>query len=385
MANSSSVLIFSAYFAPAYRAGGPIRTLEALSVRASSKYRLAVLTSNADLGVSEPLDVRPDSWVRRDGVQIYYSTSSWRAYWRALRQARELRTDVVYLNSFFGVKYSIIPSLLWKLGWFRDADLLVAPRGEFGRGALAIKPVRKRVWIALSKLLRLHRRAYWHASTTAEAEDMAMAAAVLPNRILVREDETDLRASQSERRVDPKSLKAVVIARLAPVKGIDILLRALGSVEGDITIDVIGLEEDPSYAVVCRELAREVAAGVHVRFLGALEHDQVLERLGDYDVMLHPTRGENFGHAVPEALSRGVPVFCSAHTPWTALLRAEGGGVVDPNSSDGWAALVRSLRMMTEVEWRALRDGAVSAYQTWTAETSAISVFDMLQEVQEKR
>ena len=47
------------------------------------------------------------------------------------------------------------------------------------------------------------------------------------------------------------------------------------------------------------------------------------------DIFLFPTRGENFGHVVAEALSVGCPVLTTPTTIWTDLLTSGGGSVFD--------------------------------------------------------
>ena len=51
------------------------------------------------------------------------------------------------------------------------------------------------------------------------------------------------------------------------------------------------------------------------------------QTLAAYHLFLLPTRGENFGHVILEALSAGCPVLISDQTPWRGL---ESSGI-------GWA------------------------------------------------
>ena len=44
--------------------------------------------------------------------------------------------------------------------------------------------------------------------------------------------------------------------------------------------------------------------------------EQVHETFGKYDLFVFPTRGENFGHVIPEALAAGTPILLSDRTPW---------------------------------------------------------------------
>jgi glycosyltransferase involved in cell wall biosynthesis len=45
----------------------------------------------------------------------------------------------------------------------------------------------------------------------------------------------------------------------------------------------------------------------------------VVQELAAHDLFFLPTRGENFGHAIYEALASGIPVLISDRTPWRNL------------------------------------------------------------------
>src|SRR3546814_7721331 len=52
------------------------------------------------------------------------------------------------------------------------STVILAPRGEFSQGALAIKPMKKQAFIAASRVTGLHRSVIWQASTEIEADDI---------------------------------------------------------------------------------------------------------------------------------------------------------------------------------------------------------------------
>ena len=111
------VVIFSPYFPPAYLGGGPARAIGAMVRTLPEGTSAAVVTGDTDLGV--PLDVPRDAWVDWGSARVrYVSAGSSKAWWRALVAARSLRPDVVFVNGFFAVRFSMIPQLLSRLGLF---------------------------------------------------------------------------------------------------------------------------------------------------------------------------------------------------------------------------------------------------------------------------
>ena len=62
--------------------------------------------------------------------------------------------DLLYFNSLFDPALSIRPALLRRLGRVERRPLVIAPRGEFARGALGFKSLRKRLpsaWVAIHR------------------------------------------------------------------------------------------------------------------------------------------------------------------------------------------------------------------------------------------
>lgn len=380
-ANGASAVIgvFTTYFEPAVNGGGPIRTLSALISNVPSKYSVRVVTSDTDLGMTAPLDVRPDVWTPYGDALVYYTSSaSWWSYLRALRSLRVEKPWVIYLNSVFAPRFSIIPALLHRFGWFGKSALLIAPRGEFGDGALRIKSKKKHAYLSIASPLFSRTSVSWHASSASEARDIRRVMGD-SSRVLIREDETSLP-------VEPfpgvlavgGPLRLVFVGRIVPIKGLDILLQGIAGLRPDIHLDVIGPAEDVSYARRCRELADTLRANVSVAFRGPMSHSDILDELETYHLMVMPSRGENFGHVIAEGLSRSLPVFCSAQTPWSEILSAGGGRVLTSNTSSEWGRQIDEVAGYDQDQLRAMKMQAGDAYRAWRNAETTESVFSLL-------
>jgi glycosyltransferase involved in cell wall biosynthesis len=72
-----------------------------------------------------------------------------------------------------------------------------------------------------------------------------------------------------------------------------------------------------------------------------------------------PSKSENFGHAIIEALSAGKPVITSHNTPWKNLQENKAGFNVSLNVEEIINAIDHFLKMSSEdyIEWS---DAAVS-------------------------
>jgi glycosyltransferase involved in cell wall biosynthesis len=110
------------------------------------------------------------------------------------------------------------------------------------------------------------------------------------------------------------------IGRLEPVKGHDILIRAMPSVVQKFpqaTLLIAG--HDPwDYGRVLKGLTAQLGLGEHVRFLGF--QDDVPSFLHALDVFAFASRSEGFGQVVIEAMAAGKPVVVSRIAPLTEIV-----------------------------------------------------------------
>ena len=94
--------------------------------------------------------------------------------------------------------------------------------------------------------------------------------------------------------------------------------------EEDAFADVsgIGVFGSPAHGGIGARDAFDYPPGCRGRDLvvhGYVDAGEVLATLAAHDVLLLPTRGENFGHVILESLLSGCPVLISDRTPWRGL------------------------------------------------------------------
>ncbi|WBO85376.1 glycosyltransferase family 4 protein [Hymenobacter yonginensis] len=90
-------------------------------------------------------------------------------------------------------------------------------------------------------------------------------------------------------------------------------------------------------------LSEGLAEGVH--FGGCLLHEELLQCLPDFDLLLHPSREESFGLTLVEAMQAGLPVVAGRHSgavPWV-LEQGHCGVLTDINSPTAIAEALQEL------------------------------------------
>lgn len=341
------VLIFIGTYLPGFRGGGPIQSVENLTEALGDEFDFLITTADRDLGSGVPYrGVRTGEWNAMDHSRVMYlrPADTWRAIWRLLSVAPH---DVVYCNSFFSPKFTILPLLVRWGRRTRRAPIIIAPRGEFSRGALELKRIKKRLWLILFRLLRLGRDAIWHATTDEEARLIKATIGhhaktiVAPN--LTRRISAQLPRDSTSKQ--PGVANIVFLSRISRKKNLQFAISLVGGTRtGKVVFDIYGPVDDPEYWVDCqRDIASVGNEDISIGYIGDVEHSRVSEVLARYDLFLFPTLGENFGHAIFEALSAGCPVAVSDQTPWHDIESADAGWVIPLTDVERWQGAISEI------------------------------------------
>ena len=318
------ILIVLGHFLPGYKSGGPLKSIVNLIGHLGKEFSFFVLTSDRDLGDKEPYpNIVGDQWIHAHGVQLRYGSPQAMSFRALVAAVKETPCDIIYLNSFFSTT-TIKLLAARRLEMLPECKMILAPRGEFSQGALALKSVKKRTYIYAGRIAGLFKNIIWQASTKYEVADIKAVLGDIAQKIVVAKDLSaplPVEPPAHSVRKPEKPLRIVFLSRISPMKNLDYALKVLAGVTCQVDFTVYGPEEDLGYATNCRTLAEALPPGVRVHWRGALAPEAVPAALAAHDLFFLPTRGENFGHVIAEALGAGTPVLLSDTTPWRNLVQ----------------------------------------------------------------
>ena len=323
-----TILLFADWYEPGFKAGGPIRSCVNFVHQMKGAYRIFVFTRDRDLNETKPYpSVMPDSWIDlQDNVKLYYSSPE-KLTWKNIRkQLYDIRPDFVYLNSMYSRFFTIYPLLMKALGGI-GGKLILSPRGMLKQSALEFKSKKKNLFLVAFKALGLHRKVHFHATDEIEQQDIARLFGVNSQRTMISNFPAGVEPFSGTPLKKPGELKIVFVGRLHPIKNLDYLLELLPETKGRISLTIIGGEEDAAYLQECKNIVAAYPADlpVEVNFAGEIPNDQLAAFFFNHHILAIPTRGENFGHAIFEAMKAGRPVLISNQTPWKGLSARKAG------------------------------------------------------------
>lgn len=336
-----SVLTFIRYYLPGYKSGGPVRSIANMVDALGGEYEFRIITSDRDFLDGNPYSgITTEAWGRVGKAWVYYVSPKRRGLFAWTRVIRETPHDVLYLNSLFDPIYTLLPLLAWRFAGSLRKPIVIAPRGELSPGALGLKHWKKRPFLVIAKTAGLYRNVLWHASTDDEARLIrhqfgASSRIVTARNLPAKSGHTQISCDVIE---SSGPLRIVFLSRICRKKNLDYALRVLARSRVEIQFDIWGPQEDSTYWSECEELIRTMPRNIVALYRGVADYSDVIKILSCYDLFFLPSRGENYGHIIAEALSAGTPVLLSDATPWRDL-SAHGVGWDLPLSEDGGAFL----------------------------------------------
>ena len=289
-----------------------------------------------------------DAWNSLGKAQVYYASEKTVNLIGISCLLRDMPHDVLYLNSFFSFRFSILPLLVRWLRLVPRKPCVIAPRGEFSKGALALKTSKKRLFISVAKVLGFCRGLHWQASSEFELADIRRELGALASDIGIAPDLPPALDSiyheATSRHEGP--LRIIFLSRITQMKNLDFLLRVLTKVTADAELVIYGPKEDLSYWKGCQSLVKQLPKNISVSIHDQVPHERVRSVFAEHDLFAFPTRGENFGHVILESLSVGTPVLLSDQTPW--LPRSQNGLEVLKLEEGLWVARLNDWAKFTD-------------------------------------
>jgi glycosyltransferase involved in cell wall biosynthesis len=231
---------------------------------------------------------------------------------------------------------------------------VVTLHGMLDDWSMAQRPIKKRLYMMFQGRRFLAAAARVHCTAEAELSQSKRwftndRTAVLPYLVELTAF-ADLPGPEAGLARVPAALrdrpKVLFLSRLHEQKGIDIAIESAAALRAsgqDFALLIAGSGE-PTYEQQMRDLVAKLGLRDHVVFLGLVTGEEKISLYRAADVFVLPTRHENFGLVLTEAMACGTPVVTTHGTDiWRELREQAGQRVVDQNTPKDIAAAVGEL------------------------------------------
>lgn len=356
------VLVFIDWFLPGYKAGGPVTSNVNIVEHLRNEVDFFILTRDTDYCDNEPYDtVIPNQWTHsKEGMAVFYFSKEFLTISNLKKVAIEAQCSLWYVNGIYSFYFSIFPVILSSM--IKDVRIIVSARGMISPHSIAVKPLKKKLLLWLFRFIRFYQHADFHATNEKEAVEISKQAGkckaihVAPNlpKVMIAE-------KPSKKFKESGVVKLVSIGRISPEKNTLGALKIISHcVNPTIQLDFYGQVYDLDYKSQCDEVVLKMPKNVCVNFFDSISPDLITSVLEKAHFLYLPTHGENFGHAILEALMAGCPVIISDQTPWKDLNAKGIGWDISLEEPDQFVNAIEFAAVMNQFDYDKMSNSAFS-------------------------
>lgn len=377
----SQIALFIDWYIPAYKAGGPVKSIANLVALLKHKADFYIITGDRDEGDIIPFNnVVLNKWHSNDGYNVIYLAKEKQTINEYTSILKTINPHLVYINGIFSKNFSIKPLLVSnKL----KVKTIIAPRGMLGAGALTIKPFKKEVFLKIFNFLKLYKNVAWHATDQTEKNEINKKIQNYSNVFVIPNMPVKPRLNILDTKIkNENKLKIVYISRISKKKNLNFILEILNEENTlhNIELDIWGPIEDEAYFDKSNRLIENINNDNlnKVSYKGDLKWNEIESCLMNYDFFILPTLHENFGHSIFESIAVGVPILISDNTPWRNLQSNKIGWDLNLNNRADWIkALLYALKMKNE-EYKLYAINCINFANNWLNNQNLIDKYSEL-------
>ncbi|NCU06106.1 MAG: glycosyltransferase family 4 protein [Chitinophagaceae bacterium] len=348
------ILIFYDHFYPAWKAGGPVQSLVNLVRQLYADYELYVICKPHEMNEQSTLPgISVNKWMDWERkAKVYYRDYAGSNHFQLKELIASVNPDTIFINGLFSLHFNIRP-LQHAVAYCKqhpNCRLILSARGMLHPGALSQKSFKKKIFLAFFKLAGWHKAVYWHATDEQELQYIKQQFGETMN-VLVAGNFPNLLPAASMPVKKANELILGTIALISPMKNHVAVLNVLQKSTAAIQWHIYGPVKDAAYWKECEAIIAKLPENIQVKYHGELSPADKTKAMEQFQVFIMPSKSENFGHALLEALSAGKPVITTNTTPFKHLQDVHAGFTAEINRLDEDLSIaIEKFAAMNDVE-----------------------------------
>lgn len=241
------------------------------------------------------------------------------------------RYDLVYINGIFSILFCFVPLFL-------RTKFFISPRGMLGDEAFEFKTLRKKIYTFFLRYLIINKKVSFISSSSKETHEIKVfLKRNYSNKIFQIGNLTGFKNKNKKVKIyvknfKNKKFKFITPSTISRKKNLLNTIKALHELRLRINFeyDIYGSINDRSYYNEIKKYLR-INKITNINLKPPLSNNELANKLNNYDAMLLFTRGENFGHVIPESANALLPFLISNKTPWNFFDKYFFGLICDEN------------------------------------------------------
>ena len=275
--------------------------------------------------------------------RVYYGQSEYSNINLNLREIVKSR-DIFHL---FGIWSPFHIKLFYYVKKFKK-KIIISTLGATEPWSLSQKKIKKQIaWQIYQKRI-LNNSDYIHVTSESEKKnliDLGIKAPIklIPHGVITKTKKKKIGISKKKR-------VALFFSRIHKKKGILELLNSWAEIKPkNWILKIYGPVSDTKYLKEIKNKIEILSLHENVRLFDPVFDNEKKEQIFlNSDCFLLPSKSENFGMSIVEALSYGIPVLTTEGTPWAVLAKINGGKIINFSQENLTISLKEILNMRDE-------------------------------------
>ena len=255
--------------------------------------------------------------------------------------------DVIHVHAVF----SWVCTRAMKLCRKHNQPYIVRTLGQLTVWSLRQSGWRKKLYWRMGEQKNVRGAKWVHCTSDQEGEEFGLMdretpVRVIPHGVLPGVPIADARAQLLKQYDWPADARIwLFLSRWHLKKNLDLLIRSLGELKksGDPVRLILAGSGEEEFAKGIRQLLEQEGIKDITVETGQVQGDEKELLLRGSDVFALPSRDENFGIALLEALSRGLPALTTNKVDLFPVVEKEGAGIVCEPTQDGVLAAAKEI------------------------------------------
>lgn len=346
------IALFYSGYLPGEKYGGPVSSLYNLTELLGDDIEMFIICKNHDLRETVPYSGIHPGWNSVGKAKVLYLSDEEYGIKVFSDTIDDIKPDLIYVSSIFSAKQTYpLLSLAKKKG----RPLLLAPRGELNNNALQIKKAKKKTYLFLLKLLGKLDSAFFQATSAEEQKNIIQNLGVKRNKVFLLPNVPAMPVYKEALDKKRGVLKMCFVGRIVKNKNLYIAIKAAVEAKERIYFDIYGAVQDVEYWETCKQLIETAPDNIKVKYCGVLSPSQMRLTYAKYDCLISPTRFENYGQSIVEAMLHDVPVIISrGTTPWDEIADYGVGYVRDIDNVAKFTEAINEIAFMDKEQYEEL-------------------------------
>ena len=344
------IAVFYSGYLPGEKYGGPVTSIYNFVELFGDDSKIFIICTNHELKDTVPYSGISPGWNKIGKAQVLYLSDEEYGKRRFSEVLDEISPDLIYASSVFSANQTYP---LFELSKTKGIPLLLAPRGELNNNALAIKKAKKKAYLIMLKFQRKLSSTFFQATSEEEKRNIIQNLHVNEEKVFLLPNVPSL--PEHKKIIDKQSgkLRICFVGRIVENKNLLIALKAVVLSKSQIIFDIFGPSEDKDYFEECQKVINSAPDHITITYKGAVSPSKMKDAYSNYDCLISPTKFENYGQAIVEAMLHDVPVIISkGTTPWDDLEDFCSGYTVSNEDIYEYTKAIDSLASMDEMQYR---------------------------------